>query len=287
MMSFALNAELCLFIEQAFQAGQNFHSNLEIEPETFSNHIFSVLKKHCGASEETAEVPAFFNRLQTTDLYLSIACAQGSDAAWRRFNAIYQRSIFETAFFICSHRDAADELASSVIGHLFLPDASGHHRIKSYDGQVSLMTWLRAIIGHKALDERRLKHNSFERLEFLPEIIDITSIEKVEQQVRANRYSASIIESLKESVWALREQERLFLFLHHQNGLSTTEIAELNHMSKSNVSYHLRQARAKLREEVTTILKNKYYLSEEAIKDCKEEIMENPAYSILALLQVD
>jgi RNA polymerase sigma-70 factor len=282
----ALQRDLHSSIEQGFQVGQDFHGNLEIDLDTFTNHIFVVLQKHCGTIEENAEVLAFFKLLQTTDLYLSVACVQGSDAAWRRFNMIYQRSIYETSLFMSSHRSAADDLAQSVIGHLFLPDASGRSRIKSYDGQVSLMTWLRAVIAHKAMDERRLKHNRFERLEFLPEMIDNTGLEKVEKQIRANRYSTRIIKIFKESVWALSPQERLFLLLHHQDCLSTTEIAELYDMSKSNVSYHLRQARAKLRAEVTAILKNKYHLSEEAINDCKEEILENPAYSLLALLQV-
>jgi RNA polymerase sigma-70 factor (ECF subfamily) len=236
---------------------------------------------------ETAEVVEFVRLLQTTDLYLSVACAQGSDAAWRRFQTIYQRRIYETALFLCQQRSAADELANSLMGHLFIKDSSGGHRIASYDGQVALTTWLWAVMAHKALDERDRKCHQVEQLESLPDIADPKSQGKLEIVLRASRYSTKILAACKGAVIVLTPQERLFLLLHYQEALHLAEIAEMYRMSKSNVSYHLKQARQKLGQRIMAILREQYGLNETALEECKEELLETPTYSLLTLLQVD
>jgi RNA polymerase sigma factor (sigma-70 family) len=275
------------FVEQGYEEAIAFHGNLELEFHHYSNHLRLVLQKHCGRLTECEAALRYFNLLHTKDLYLAVACAYSSCTAWQRFYAIYQQSIYDTACYFCHNRTEAELLAGSLPGHLFLRDASDHPRIQSYDGQVSLMNWMRAIIANKAIDEQKLKFNNFDRFDALPELADETGLRKMEAKVRTSRYGSIIKQCFKETILRLHKQERLFLSLRYEREVTLKEIGELLNMSHVNVVYHLRKTQVKLRHEITAILKNKYQLNEGAIKECREEILENPIYPLLALLKVD
>ncbi|MBI3651400.1 MAG: sigma-70 family RNA polymerase sigma factor [Acidobacteria bacterium] len=274
-------------IAQVYERGRKVHDNLALEPESYTNHLFFVMQKHCGVIEESPRHFGFLNRLRTEDLYLTVACAEGSEAAWQRFQALYQRFIRETARLLCPHRSAADDLAYQMLGHLFLKDAAGRSRIASFDGQVALSSWLWSVIAHKALDERHLKYHQFERLDSLAERSDSSSQQQAERGLRASLHWTKILPACQIAVASLTHQQRSLLWLYYQEGLSTAALGERYEMSKSNVSYHLKQARQKLGEEFSSMLKSQYNLSDAAIEDCKEELLENPAYSLLTLLRVD
>jgi RNA polymerase sigma-70 factor, ECF subfamily len=274
-------------ITQSYEPGRSFHGHLALDVDSYTHSLFLLIQKHCGALEKDPDVVDFLKALHTSDLYLTLACAQGSDAAWRRFQTIYQRHIYETALFLCQHQTMADELASTLMGHLFIKDSSGRPRIASYDGRVALTAWLWAVIAHKALDERQLKHHHFERLESLAELPDCASQRQAELALRTTRYGQKILAACKGAIASLSAQERSFLLLHYQEDLRTRQIAELYEMSKTNVNYHLRQARQKLGQAILSILRDQYGLSEAALEDCKEELLENSAYSLLALIPVE
>jgi DNA-directed RNA polymerase specialized sigma subunit len=116
---------------------------------------------------------------------------------------------------------------------------------------------------------------------------DETGIQKVEAKVRTGRYGSIIRECFNEVIPQLPKQERLFLSLRYEKEITLKEIGELLNMSHANVVYHLRKTQLKLRQEITANLENKYHLNEAAIKECKEEILENPIYPLLALVSVD
>jgi RNA polymerase sigma-70 factor len=274
-------------ITRSYESGRSFHGHLALDVERYIPHLFLLIRKHFGVVEEAPELVDFLQALHTNDLYLTLACAQGSDAAWRRFQTIYQHHIYETALFLCPHRTQADELANSLMGHLFIKDASGRPRIASYDGRVALTAWLWAVIGHKALDERQLKHHHFKRLDLLADRPDCASQWNAESRLRTTRHAQKILVACKSAVASLSAQERSFLLLHYQEELSSREIAQLFEMSKTNVNYHLKQARQKLGQEILSILRNQYSLSEAALEDCREELLENSAYSLLTLIPVE
>jgi RNA polymerase sigma-70 factor, ECF subfamily len=284
------NSPVCglqMLIEQTYERWRDFHGNLGITNETYSSQVLLVLKKHGKDCREDGLAQEFFNQLHAGDLYLAIACAMSSNLAWQRFQTLYQRSVYDAAWYVCQHRSAADELAQSVMGHLFLPDTSGNSRMASFDGQVSLVNWLWAVIAYQSINERKLKFHAREPLESLSERGDNATVQQIASAVRANRYGVIIEETLREASAVLSKKERTILGWYYEDRLGTAEIAELFETCKSNVSYHLKQARNRLRQEILSILRNQYRLSEEAIKECVEEILENPGYSLLTFIKVN
>jgi RNA polymerase sigma factor (sigma-70 family) len=166
-----------------------------------------------------------------------------------------------------------------------MPDRSNQPRIASYDGQSSLATWLRVIIAHRASDERKLKWNSVERLDDLSDMLDPDSLERMDVSARASKYRLMILNTLRGASRRLTDRERYILLMIYGESLKAKEVARLLGVNPSMVSRHLHQIHRKVRQEVVAILAEKYQLSEEAIKECLADIVENPEHSLLGLLR--
>src|SRR5262245_1515371 len=84
-------------IVQAYHDGQAKHGDLGLKKDVFKSHVLDIVEKHLGPCCSTAAALFFIKNLHLTDLYLSIACAQGSETAWTIFNAIYRKYIRDLA----------------------------------------------------------------------------------------------------------------------------------------------------------------------------------------------
>jgi RNA polymerase sigma-70 factor, ECF subfamily len=279
------NDNLDELIEHSYEEAKTLHGELSLSLVTFKLRLCDVMQHHKKQKDEESDTSALsFKRLHTKDLYLAIACAQSNEDAWRRFSTLYNKPIYETALQICRNRSQADEIARSVIGHLFLPDSKGSPRIKSYSGISSLLTWLRVIITNKAVDEIRHKSRYAENYEAILEIVDETGSHGAQRTVQMALYEDLIKDVFQEAPLILSEQEKLILKLRYKNEMKMGEIAALVGASQPNLTYRIKRAHKKLKQEVVAILQKRHHLNEAAIKECIDEILENPAYSLLDFL---
>ena len=281
-----INDDLEQVLEQSYVDAKNHHGDLVLSLEVYKQRLLALIQRH--KKQEKAEISSrtsWLRRLHTKDLYLAFACVQSTEEAWLRFGYLYHRPVYETALLVCRNRSQADEISRSVVGHLFLPDAKGSMRIESYSGLSSLLTWLRVIITNKAVDELRHKSRYTERFEDVLELVDETGARGVQRTVRMGLYERLIQEALMEAPQVLNEQEKLILNLRYKNELKMGEIAALVGATQANLTYRLKRTHKKLKKAVVSILQKRHHLSDAAIKECIDEILENPAYSILDFLQ--
>lgn len=267
----------------AYDDGRAAHSGLLVRQEYFESHVTWVIKKNLGSDASSSAATDFVRTLHTKDLYLALACAQKADKAWERFSALYRKYINDLAGFASLTNGA--ELADSVLADLFLPDHSGQSRIASYQGRSSLATWLRAIICHRAINERERRSNKAEDLEAIQEIADETALARMNALLRSRRYGPVIRESLRYSCQRLSDRERLILLLRYKDGLQLGQIAGLFGVHQSTITRQIDGACKKLREAVVTNLLTEHKLDRAEIDECREDILENPGYSIISLIQ--
>ncbi len=161
-------------LAQVYQAAYAIHGDLDLELTCFAERLRSLLESHLELADSISCRLDLLNSLYATDLYLSMACAQASDAAWRRFLTIYEKRILQFAIFITRHRGIGHDLADNVITDLFLPDTTGTSRMASYDGRRALIVWLRAVVSHQASNQRELVRNHRERVEAMPDCGTVT-----------------------------------------------------------------------------------------------------------------
>lgn len=270
---------------QAYSVGYACHGDLDLQPEEFEISLLSIVEKHLGSHAPPSTQLSFAGSLRTTDLYLTIACAQPTEAAWRRFTVAYQQYIDAVARFVSPHSSVARELSENILADLFLPDSTGRSRIASFDGRQTLATWLRILISRRAINYGFLKWNGFERGDRPPDVGDKSSIERIEKAFRRSRYEPILNECFKHASASLTDRERLMLLLRYDEGLRVVEIARLFGVHPSGITRQFKRIHLKLQKTIISVLAVKYHLGPEAIKECLLDVIDNPAHSLLVFLK--
>ncbi|PYP90394.1 MAG: hypothetical protein DMG65_11810 [Candidatus Angelobacter sp. Gp1-AA117] len=289
-------------VSTAYLEGRSRFGDLGLELPAYAARLHSIVRKHLGLSPEPAEASAFVKSLHLDDLYLATACAQYSpghngnggngsadhaSAAWKILETTYRGFVCDLVRFFYRPGFVSQDLADNIIADLFLPDRSGASRIASYDGRSSLSTWLRVIVCNRSINAQRCSANA-KSTDIQPEMPDEPALQNIEMTLRARRYRAALEDSLGCACHKLTPRERLVLLWRYEDGLQLGQIAKLLGIHQSNVTRQLERMQSKLRDDVIAVLSTKHGLSRSAIKECLEDITENPRHeiSILDFLKV-
>jgi RNA polymerase sigma factor (sigma-70 family) len=272
-------------LEEVYAKAKACHNNLELDVEFFMNQVLVIIEKQHQAESINCAPDDILMKLHTDDLYLTIACAHSSERAWERLDALYRNHLKKLAVTIYGNSHQAVEMAQDTLTHLFMTDKTGKRRIASYQGLSPLTNWLATIIHHRAIEEWKSPFHHFAAAETILGIADETSMQRIDSATRSNRYSQIANDSLRKACRILNERDKWFLTLRYEEEFKVKTIAEAANLTSQTVTYHIQQAQEKLRKEVFSILKKEYNLNESAIKECIEEILANPAYSLLNLIK--
>jgi RNA polymerase sigma-70 factor (ECF subfamily) len=279
--------DLMALLKLAYEQAYAFHGDLELNRESFINHLFAMIEKHHRTTSAEAVPVSLLKRLHTDDLYLTLACSLHNEGAWERLDYLYRDQINKLAHVVCRKRDLADELARSTLTHLFLADPAGHRRIASYQGLCSFIHWLAVVIHNRAIEEQNSFAHRFDQVDFTTEIEDASGLVKIERSLRNERYKIMVNQALRKACQALSDSERWFLTLKYEEGVRVKKIAEMAQLTSPTVTYHIQRAQAKLGKEICSVLKKDYHLNELALRECLEDVFENPAYSLLNFLSTE
>jgi RNA polymerase sigma-70 factor len=273
--------------ENTFRRAIEIHGDVGLSLESYANRLASIAsafqRQRGDLSGQHSEVVSFVSRLHTDDLYLALACVQGLEAAWERFNLRYRPYVEELARRFDWMCDSA-EIADAVLADLWLPDRSCRPRIASYDCRYSLATWLRAIVAHRMINEKRRKP-PVAVSGSAAEPADDSAIQRAEAAVRESRYAEMVRDSLLSASEALKDNEALILLLVYVDGLTRSQVGARLGVHRSTVNHLERRLLRRLRGEFVSVLETKYRLSQAAVQECVAEALQNPAYSLTALME--
>jgi RNA polymerase sigma-70 factor len=274
------------FAIAAFDRGAEFHGELGLSFAAFRARLVSIAYKNLRAGAEWWAVCEFTRKLHTDDLYLAIACAARNEAAWQRFSEVFRKPLRDLHQFLSQGLETASDLADQTLIDMFLPDRSGQSRIASYDGRSSVMTWLRVIVGNRAINERQRACNRVRRVEPEREIVDSSALEALDSGVRSERYYRFLHESLKQACHELTTQDRLILLWRYEKGLQLGQIARLIGVHQSTVTRQLERMLERLRGEVVEVLTSRYQMTQDAVDECLETVVEQDhSMSVLQLVR--
>jgi RNA polymerase sigma-70 factor len=268
-------------IATALRDAVAFHGDLGLADGTWTQRVMASLKK-CKKNPSDPGTALFAERLHNRDLYLATCCAERLDAAWQRFEALYQKYVEELVRYLSRTSLQALDVGEGLLFDLFLPDRSGHSRIASYDGRSSLATWLHVIVTHRMANERARKWSAVERPGNMPEIADANSTGELEAEMRSARYSRAVDESLKRAVRRLNARDSRLLIWRYQRGLLLEEIGRFLSVHPSTVYRQLERLQVRLRNDVITSL-TAFGFRDAAIEECLTDMLENRAGSVSVL----
>jgi RNA polymerase sigma-70 factor len=222
------------------------HPEFDVSEADFREALIRAVEKYRfgatghGETLSTDDIRGFLSTLQTTDLYLTLACERGNEAAWWHFDEQYRSFIERVARHLARRGTDADEVIESVYIDLLGTKAESGARqskFRTYTGRGTLRGWLRTIIWHTVVDLYRSKRIEVpleelsrcgDQYERRPSRNDLNGAENsMLDNVLRERYKALSGTALDDSLATLDEHETLLLLYYHVEGLKLREIARL------------------------------------------------------------
>lgn len=220
--------------------------NYELTPEIFRASITGAIEKYLvdqqnGTTPSPAEIRQFIVELQSSDLYLALACARGNENAWWEFDHSYRPYIERVARHLASAETAAEEVIDTVYVELYgtrLVNDVRQSKFATYTGRGTLRGWLRTVVWHAVIDLHRARHDEVsidDWSESGGEVHDRPGwraearggegamVEKITRE----RYRSVTVSALDVSLATLDDHEKLLLLYYHVEGLKLREIARL------------------------------------------------------------
>ena len=276
-----LSASLASAMQYAYSTSLEVHGDIGLSREVLLNRFRVIIDGRVGVAATAETGLAFFEKLHTADLYLATACMLPTEAAWRQFTLLYRTYLRGVSRYVSNTAASAEEIASSVIGHLYMPDGSGRRRIASYTGCGSLRSWLAAVVRNLARKEKLEEHRAFETEESALGVADCRDCP--ESSLRSREYAALISSAMLEAREKLSDRERSVLILRYRHEVQITQIALAYGVEPSSITRQIERIHKKLQALITEALSSSHHLSHLDIKDCVRDIVENPARYVLTL----
>jgi RNA polymerase sigma factor (sigma-70 family) len=270
----------------AYETALAEHGDLGLTLDGWVSKIERVIQ--ASPPNQNADVEWLCSRvesLHTSDLYLSMSCASGSNTAWARFIDLYGRFINAVAEPACSYQGWAGDVAGAVLAGLFMPGTSGVSRIGTYDGTARLATWLRAVVLNRAADERRLRSNRLEDLDVRDEWPAPDPTDTLETHYRTLVYGDKIVSAFQHASSALSEDDRYLLLMRYEEGLQVSEIARLRGVSPPAITRRIKRICHDLKHNTIDCLRHEHDLPQQAIDECVRDVVDTPYYTIIPTLK--
>jgi RNA polymerase sigma-70 factor, ECF subfamily len=231
-------------------AGRAEHPELQLELDTFAQHVASVL-------EQAPDQPGAFSELNPGDLLLAAGCLRKNSVALATFEGRYLRPLRTFVSEIDSSPARLDELKQLLRERLLVADVAGAPpRIGSYAGRGALGAWVQIAARRLAVSSLRQRQTT--------ELPDDDTLDQLlvgtdpELDYVRLRYAQEFREAFEASLRELSSHERLLLRLHLVDGASLTRIAGVYKVSQSTISRRLQQARdtvgAQMKERLQALL---------------------------------
>ncbi|MEZ5347483.1 MAG: sigma-70 family RNA polymerase sigma factor [Pyrinomonadaceae bacterium] len=268
--------------------------------------ITSAVEKYVLRDDEEAghpEIIEFIDSLRADDLCLIIACERGDENAWGDIVLNFDSSVKSAAYKFAKNKEDAEDLASSIWAELhgLRLDAQGKTKgkLSYYSGKGSLAGWLRAVTNQLAIDQfRKMKRlvqteddREFENLaqdsaERSENNVVVSATENPEEIFGEKEAQEDILGSLKNSIAALGDEDRLLIKLYYFDDLKLKDIADTFGYHEATASRKLVRVQKEIRKGVEKMLREKHGWSENEVRRHLTESAEKLGMNLEKLFTV-
>ena len=182
---------------------------------------------------DAGSLAAALAELRLPELYLTCACAGGSEPAIAVFDAE----------FIARDRRSSDDEKQLLRQKLFLSDDGSPPRIVRYGGRGDLGRWVRTVAARIAIDGARAPHE----LATDDALLDALTRDRgpSPEYAQLKQDARKIVQSaLNEAFAELSARERTILLQYHLDGVGVVELGRLYDVAPSTISRNLARIRA-------------------------------------------
>ncbi|MGH7784480.1 MAG: hypothetical protein ACREO5_11645, partial [Candidatus Binatia bacterium] len=232
-------------IDQIFERCQENAPNFGVRADCFKASVVKTAQKYIfiGSSESVSDgdIKQFFEQLQADDLFMALACANGSERAWWEFDQQHRNYLERVARHLAKTEVDAQEVVDSVYVELYgtrVVDGERMSKFATYSGRGSMRGWLRTVIWHSLVDLHRAGHDEISLDEMTENIGEGAahsaflqpaqgSESQMVDKIARDRYRTATVESIGSAFSGLDDHEKLLLLYYHVENLKLREIARL------------------------------------------------------------
>jgi len=185
------------------------------------------------------------------ELTLVQACASGNAEAWRtlmkQYGALVAHAVRTTFFRVLKQADP-NQVDDAVQAVWFALCADQCRRLRGFEGNSALSTWLTVLSTRRALDYIRseMRKGSMKHVHLDDEDRDL--VKELQAPEDEEQFSMDELFLLYEAMERLPDDDRLILKMYYLDGLSYRSIAGVMKVAPNTVSSYILRARDKLKK---------------------------------------
>jgi RNA polymerase sigma-70 factor len=219
--------------------------NFGVREECFKASLTNSIKKYLFRNSETLpsleHTQDFLRSIQINDLFLALACSNGSERAWWEFDQQHRSYLERVSRHLASSDLNAQEVVDLVYVELYgtrVVEGERVSKFATYSGKGSIRGWLRTVIWHSLVDLHRASHDSVSLDEMTENVgeghahsnfaeMDLGGEDQMVDHVTRERYRNATVAAIQDSFSSLEDHEKLLLLYYHVENLKLREIARL------------------------------------------------------------
>jgi RNA polymerase sigma-70 factor len=219
--------------------------NFGVREDCFKNSLKKTVRKYISTNPNEQpsleEVKDFLGQIQADDLFMALACANGSERAWWEFDQQHRSYLERVARHLAKTEIDAQEVVDTVYVELYgtrVVDGERVSKFSTYSGRGSLRGWLRTVIWHSLVDLHRASHDEVS-LDEMTETVGEGSAhasfaeaprggeDEMIDHIAKERYRKATLSAIENAFASLDNHEKLLLLYYHVESLKLREIARL------------------------------------------------------------
>jgi len=219
--------------------------NFGVQKDSFVESLKRTIGKYLAPASTTPltsqDITDFLGQIQADDLFMAIACAQGSERGWWEFDQQHRSYMERVARHLAKTDVDAQEVIDQVYVELYgtkVVDGERQSKFATYSGRGSLRGWLRTVIWHSIVDLHRAGHDEVS-LDELTETVGEGAAhagfaeapaggeDEMVDHIARERYRKTTLSAIGNAFSSLEPHEKLLLLYYHAEGMKLREIARL------------------------------------------------------------
>ncbi len=219
--------------------------NFGVTADCFTDSLRKTIDKYVAANSpgaaDAGDVDSLLAQIQSDDLFMAIACANGNERAWWEFDQNHRSYVERVARHLAKTEVDAQEVIDQVYVELYgtkIVDGERVSKFATYSGRGSLRGWLRTVIWHSLVDLHRASHDEVsldEMTENVGEGMAHASFaeaapggeDEMIDHLTRERYRRATVSAIEAAFRSLEDHEKLLLLFYHVENLKLREIARL------------------------------------------------------------
>ncbi len=232
-------------INEVFTQCHENAPNFGVKFECFRESLHKTIRKYLIPNNENPitieELEKFVREIQANDLFMALACSNGSERAWWEFDHQHRAYLERVARHLASTETSAQDVVDTVYVELYgtrVIDGARVSKFSTYSGRGSLRGWLRTVVWHSLVDLHRMSHDEVSLDEMTENVGEgytqasfaepsLGGEEEMIDHLTRERYRKMTLGAIENSFAELDNHEKLLLLYYHVENLKLREIAKL------------------------------------------------------------